>query len=120
MCKVAKNIKHSTIIGWVVIVVERKLEALTINDEFLTMTEDINMGLFAEIKVFDLPTETAKKILKDYIEQDTGKKLRMLGAEQWIAVLMNTTKHTLAELKLCLSKRASSNYSHKAKAPTTN
>ena len=33
-------------------------------DEFLTMNEDINMGLFAEIKVFDLPTETAKKAIK--------------------------------------------------------
>lgn len=62
--------------GWVVIVVERELDVLMINDEFLTMNEDINMGLFAEIKVFDLPTENAKKILKDYIEQDTGKKVK--------------------------------------------
>ena len=52
---------------------------LMIGDEFLTMNEDINMGLFAEIKVFDLPTETAKKILKDYIEQDTGKKVKELN-----------------------------------------
>ena len=50
-----------------------------IHDEFLTMNEDINMGLFAEIKVFDLPTETAKKILKDYIEQDTGKKVKEIN-----------------------------------------
>jgi hypothetical protein len=28
MCNVANNIKHSTIIGWVVIVVERELERL--------------------------------------------------------------------------------------------
>ena len=33
MCKVAKNIKNNTIIGWVVIVVERKLDVLIINDE---------------------------------------------------------------------------------------
>ena len=50
-----------------------------IHDDFLTMTEDINMGLFAEIKVFDLPTEAAKKILKDYIEQDTGKKVKEIN-----------------------------------------
>jgi len=56
-----------------------ELEAWQSCDEFLTMIEDINMGLFAEIKVFDLPTETAKKILKDYIEQDTGKKVKEIN-----------------------------------------
>lgn len=59
--------------------VDAELDVLTINDEFLTMNEDTNMGLFAEIKVFDLPTETAKKILKDYIEQDTGKKVKEIN-----------------------------------------
>ncbi len=54
----------------------RKLDVFKCGDEFLTVIEDNNMGLFAEIKVFDLPTETAKKILKDYIEQDTGKKVK--------------------------------------------
>ena len=54
----------------------QELEACLFCDEFLTMKEDMNMGLFAEIKVFDLPVETAKKILKDYIEQDTGKKVK--------------------------------------------
>jgi len=36
MCDVANNCKHNTIIGWVVIVVERELDAFKSGDEFLT------------------------------------------------------------------------------------
>ena len=32
--------------------------------------------LFKELKVFQLPIETAKSILQVYIEKDTGKKVK--------------------------------------------
>lgn len=36
------------------------------------------MSLLSEVKVFDLPTKTATKILKEYIEKDTGRKVKSI------------------------------------------
>mgnify|MGYP003441415710 FL=1 len=36
------------------------------------------MSLLSEVKVFDLPTQTATKILKEYIEKDTGRKVKSI------------------------------------------
>jgi len=35
--------------------------------------------LLSEIKVFDLPVETATKILKEYIEKDTQKEVASIN-----------------------------------------
>jgi len=40
MCNVANNCKHNTIIGWVVIVVERELEAFNFCDKVQEMNDD--------------------------------------------------------------------------------
>ncbi len=36
------------------------------------------MSLLSEVKTFDLPTKTATKILKEYIEKDTGRKVKSI------------------------------------------
>ena len=36
------------------------------------------MSLLNEVKTFDLPTKTATKILKEYIEKDTGRKVKSI------------------------------------------
>ena len=36
------------------------------------------MSLFTEIKVFDLPVNTALKILTEYIEKDTQKEVKSI------------------------------------------
>lgn len=36
------------------------------------------MSLLSEVKTFDLPTKTACKILGEYIEKDTGRKVKSI------------------------------------------
>jgi len=45
MCDVANNCKHSTIIGWVVIVVERELDVFGFNDEYVEVNNGKNYTL---------------------------------------------------------------------------